>query len=138
MKKRVHFTAGAAFTLFFYVVVVIVTGGCESVTPEEREVKVSPRYASIAKGGTIELTATGWSAYKWSLSKKEIGYLTATTGSKVTYVATKGGENIQTVTVIPVGGGDVTVSTGGSETNASSMTVVSTGVTPGEATIEHR
>ncbi len=92
------------------------SAGCESDSPEEIGITVSPQYVEIgSKNATVVLTADGWHAYRWELSNQSIGYLSSVSGSKVTYTSNGSGEQI--VTVKAVGSGS-TSSSSSSGTNA--------------------
>ena len=97
-KNRYIFLAAPAALLLAGAAALFV--GCEASSPDQSEIKVSPQYVSIAPGGSVELTASGWHAYKWSLDTSGAGgYLSATTGTKVNFTAFPGKRGEQIVYV---------------------------------------
>ncbi len=75
-----------------------VFSGCETESAASQTVSVSPSYARITSNHSVSLSAAGGWNYHWELSNDSIGYLNKTTGSSVTYTATKDGQT-QTVTL---------------------------------------
>ena len=55
--------------------------GCESA--DSYEISVTPAYQEIKPGGSVALTARGWSDYKWALDVDGVGHLNRTTGERV-------------------------------------------------------
>jgi hypothetical protein len=78
----------------------LVVAGCEASSPSELAVTVTPDHATLRSGESVTLTASGWNAYKWSLSNSDIGDLSSTVGERVTYRATAAGTT--THTAVPV------------------------------------
>ena len=94
--KRVHAAWFSAVLAAMAAVVGIV--GCETESASGRVITISPSYARLEKGNSLTLTASGGWDYRWLLETPTAGYLNKTTGSQVTYTATKDGVT-QTVTV---------------------------------------
>jgi len=103
--------------------------GCETKSTDELEVLISPARATIRQGETIELRASGWTRYRWSISDPYLGSLTPTTGETVYYYATAATNAVQIVRVVGTG----TSSGTGTSTNAAGNAVDLTG----EAYITH-
>ena len=117
MKKAFFLFAAMAAAVFAIT-------GCESESMAEHSVTISPSYANLALNQSATLTANGGWNYKWSLSNREAGSLSQSTGRTVVYTAKKEGVT-QTVTV--TGNGTTSESSGSSGTNATSRsTSVST------------
>lgn len=94
--KRVHAAWFSAVLAAMAAAVGIV--GCETESASGRVITISPSYARLEKGNSLTLTASGGWDYRWLLETPTAGYLNKTTGSQVTYTATKDGVT-QTVTV---------------------------------------
>jgi len=103
--------------------------GCETKSTDELEIRVSPARATIRQGETLELTASGWSKYRWSIADPYLGSLSPTTGETVYYYATAATNAVQVVTVVGTG----TSSGGTVGTNATGTAANLTG----EALITH-
>ena len=86
--------------------------GCES--SEANDVTIAPGHATVSKGGSVVLSASGWGNFRWSLSNNDIGVLSATVGKRVVYTSIAEGENVQRVTATAIGSGSVS----GSGTNS--------------------
>ena len=87
--------------------------GCESA--DSYEISVTPAYQEIKPGGSVALTARGWSDYKWALDVDGVGHLNRTTGESVVFTAVSDVSNTTVnVTVTAVGSGS------GSSTNSAS------------------
>ena len=95
--------------------------GCES--SEANDVTVSPGHATISKGGSIVLSASGWDNFRWTLSNGDIGILSATVGREVVYTSIAAGEATQRITATAIGSG-ATTSASSSSTNATTATIV--------------
>ncbi len=62
--------------------------GCETVDEDDYAgIRVSPTYASLRRGQSVTLTASGGWNYRWALDNTEHGTLNATYGESVTYTA---------------------------------------------------
>ena len=77
--------------------------GCESA--EANDVTVSPGHATVSKGGSVALSASGWDNFRWTLSNDDIGVLSATVGRQVVYTSIASGEATQRVTATAIGSG---------------------------------
>ena len=95
--------------------------GCESA--EANDVTVSPGHATVSKGGSVRLAASGWDNFRWTLSNGDIGVLSATVGREVVYTSIAEGEATQRVTATAIGSG-ATATSSSSSTNAATSTVV--------------
>jgi hypothetical protein len=107
----------------------LMLGGCETKSTDELEVLISPSRATIRQGETIELKASGWGSYRWSIASPSLGSLTPATGETVYYFATAATNAVQVVTVVGTG----TSSGTSSVTNATAGVIDLTG----EAYITH-
>ena len=88
--------------------------GCESA--DSYTISVTPAYQEIPAGGSVTLTASGWSDYSWSLDTDGVGHLNKTTGEIVVFTADSDVSNeTVNVTATAVGSG-----TGASTTNSAS------------------
>jgi hypothetical protein len=79
--------------------VAVLLGGCETETPSEAYITVTPREAIISKGESIEFVASGWHAYVWQLSDTSLGYLSAPVGERTIYTSRVAGSATQILTV---------------------------------------
>ncbi len=91
------------------------SAGCESA--EANDVTVSPGHATVSKGGSVTLSASGWDNFRWSLSNNDIGILSATVGRQVVYTSIAAGEATQRVTATAIGAG-----VGGSSSSSTNST----------------
>ena len=112
---------------------------CETESAGGNSLSISPSEATIGIKQSITLKARGAETYSWSLSNKEIGRLSNTTGSTTTYTALSGvGEDqIVSVTASTTSGGssDTTYYSQDTTNETNTATVSSTGRT---AVIRHR
>ena len=93
--------------------------GCETTSPDEMSVAISPGYTRLAVGQSVTLTASGWRAYRWTRSTPGIGTLSSANGEQIVYTATDDGT--QTITAAPVGVGS---STNATEITAGTATIL--------------
>lgn len=96
--------------------------GCESA--EANDVTVSPGHATVSKGGSVRLSASGWDNFRWTLSNGDIGVLSATVGRQVVYTSIAAGEATQRVTATAIGSGATASTSSTSSTNATTATIV--------------
>jgi len=96
--------------------------GCES--SEANDVTIAPGHATVSKGGSVVLSASGWGNFRWSLSNNDIGVLSATVGKRVVYTSIAEGENVQRVTATAIGSGATASTSSSSSTNATTATIV--------------
>jgi VCBS repeat-containing protein len=78
----------------------LVLSACEADDAGNAEVTVTPASATVAKGGSVTLTASGWYDYKWSLSTPAIGNLSRTVGDTTVYTSLFAGPATQIVNVV--------------------------------------
>jgi hypothetical protein len=90
MKKTNRCLGASLAAAVTAAVAALLPGGCESDSPHELTVNVSPDHAKLKSGESVALTASGWSTYEWSLSNGDIGHLSSSRGERVVYLATKG------------------------------------------------
>ena len=84
--------------------------GCESA--DSYAISVTPAYQEIPAGGSVTLTASGWSDYSWALDTDGVGHLNKTTGERVVFTAASDVSNeTVNVTVTAVGSGSVSSTT---------------------------
>ena len=93
--------------------------GCETESTSQAAIALEPQSATVQNGQSIELRASGWSDYHWTLSSAGIGYLNTPTGDTVIYTSRTGSRTTQVVTVTS----DYSVLTG---TNTVSEPIAST------------
>lgn len=91
--QKIKFLLAVPIALIFSAIAIFITG-CEASSPNEMEIKISPNYLEMRVGQSVELTASGWHAYKWSISgsgsnslNNTLGILSARTGTKVSFRA---------------------------------------------------
>lgn len=85
--KNIFRTAFAAAAIVPLLALFLVSG-CDSA--DDYTVDVTPPFVDLHEGSPrVTLTATGWSDYTWTLSNKDIGFLSATHGESVVYTAAK-------------------------------------------------
>ncbi len=99
-------------------VVAAVLSGCETDTPSQIYLTITPREVIIRKGESVEFVASGWHEYVWRLSDTSLGYLSAPTGERTVYTSLRAGNASQILTVS-------IEQTGISSTTNSTVTVVS-------------
>jgi len=76
--------------------------GCESA--DSYTISVTPAYQEISAGGSVTLTASGWSDYSWALDTDGVGSLNKKTGESVVFTAASDVSNTTVnVTVTAVG-----------------------------------
>lgn len=63
--------------------------GCEVDSAGKVDVQITPQYAEVRRGQSIELTASGWDDYEWAMSNRQLGHLSKKFGHTVVYTATK-------------------------------------------------
>lgn len=108
--------------------------GCESA--EANDVTVSPGHATVSKGGSVVLSASGWDNFRWTLSNGDIGVLSATVGRQVVYTSIAAGEATQRVTATAIGAG-VGGSSSSSSTNSTAAASAAVGFSA-SAVITHK
>ena len=92
MKKRnLFFACRISGLALGAVIVLLALSGCETDSAGKVDVRVTPATAELSRGQSIELTASGWEDYRWSLGTPAIGNLSATVGQSVVYTATRSG-----------------------------------------------
>ncbi len=100
MKNPIRFVFGFSPIVLIAAVLMM---GCE-VTSKSGGVKINPSGATLRKGESITLVASGGNGYFWNLSDRTLGVLSATHGDRVVYTSLKGpsGDDpvVQTVTVV--------------------------------------
>jgi hypothetical protein len=116
MKKRNYALVAWLGSILVFAAFLVVAG-CEASSPSELAVTVTPDHATLRSGESVTLTASGWNAYRWSLSKPNIGDLSSTVGESVSYRATAAGST--TLTPVPA---DFTEVTGSGITNTYTRT----------------
>ena len=94
--------------------------GCESA--ESNDIVITPGHATVSKGGSVALSASGWDNFRWTLSNGDIGVLSATVGRSVVYTSTSAGEATQRVTATAIGSG-ATASSSSHSTNSTANVV---------------
>ena len=114
--------------MFAVLLAAVLLISCETKSTDELEIRISPSRATIRQGETIELVASGWGGYRWSIASPLLGSLTPTTGETVYYYATAETNAVQVVTVVGTGTSSVNTTTNTS-TRAVNLT--------GEAYITH-
>jgi hypothetical protein len=86
--------------------------GCEANSTAESDINVTPSSARLRPGQSATFTASGWSAYRWSLSDGSIGTLNRHIGDSVVYTAIKlGSSNTVQVLTCSANTSDTTVTT---------------------------
>lgn len=73
---------------------------CETDDADNATVTVTPASATVAKGGSVALKASGWYNYKWSLSMPAIGSLSSASGETTVYTSLSAGAATQIVFVV--------------------------------------
>jgi hypothetical protein len=73
--------------------------GCETESTSQAYITVTPPDATLHRGESVELNASGWSNYHWSLSNTDIGWLNRPTGDTVIYTSRSSSNTTQTITV---------------------------------------
>jgi hypothetical protein len=73
--------------------------GCETDDAANGTVTVTPASATVGKGGSVPLAASGWYGYTWSLLDSGIGRLSKSTGETTVYTALSAGPATQIVVV---------------------------------------
>ncbi len=68
---------------------VLISQGCETESASQTDIQVTPGFAEVSRGEAVGLSATGWSRYRWSLAHPDWGHLSAGTGDRVVYTATR-------------------------------------------------
>ena len=115
MKKITGLAAASAaiatFAVFF--------AGCESA--DSYSISVSPGHTQLKPGQSVELVASGWNDYTWSMDTTGVGHLSRSTGARVVFTAESGVTNATvTVTATAVGSGGGASGTNGTDTATSS------------------
>ena len=100
----------------------LLSAGCESA--ESNDVTITPSHATLAKGGSVALTANGWGDFRWTLSDRSLGVLSATVGKTVVYTAVSSGETVQHVTATAIGHGGGSSSTNSTASAGFSATAI--------------
>jgi hypothetical protein len=97
---------------------------CETESANNADIIISPASVTLGQGEQVELTASGWSDYRWSLSDEHMGALSRRTGETTVYTAvSSGGSNsVQTVTATGLGYG------GNNTTNYTDLVVSGTAI----------
>lgn len=130
MKKKLRLSAALAALA---AAVLAFAPGCESA--EANDVTVSPGHATVSKGGSVRLSASGWDNFRWTLSNGDIGVLSATVGREVVYTSIAEGEATQRITATAIGSGaTATVSS----TSTNSTTSASLAGYSASSVITHR
>lgn len=99
IRNRFPFLLGTVFA----VSLLFATAGCETDSASDIAINISPSGGTLNAGQTIQLTASGGWNYRWSCDQEK-GYLSSTTGSKVSYTAYSASSNTtHTITVTGIG-----------------------------------
>lgn len=79
-------------TLFCMILaaVAVTLAGCETESSDNISISISPNNATIARGESVTLTASGWRDYTWSLADTSAGVLSTTKGDSTIYTAIDG------------------------------------------------
>ena len=86
--------------------VFLLAAGCETESADSLDISISPSFAKVKSGGSVTLTASGWSNCEWSADQ---GQLSSTHGKSVTFIAAGLGSNTSCkVTASPLYGGSST------------------------------
>lgn len=93
-------------------VCVALLAGCEVDSADQTTVKITPDYFELKRLESVQLTATGWDTYRWSLATPGIGTLSGTTGNTVTYTATDSGSEEEMTQVVYADGVIATATNG--------------------------
>ncbi len=76
--------------------------GCESdrtKSVRKARIDVSPHHATVRHGESVDLVASGWDEYSWTLKHDAYGALSHRTGDRVRYTRIGGTNVVQVVTV---------------------------------------
>lgn len=121
--KTSKFVAGLAFVLAVGGVGALFCG-CETEPANSADIIISPSSVTLGQGEQVELTASGWTDYRWSLSDESMGALSRRTGDTTVYTAvSSGGSNsVQTVTATGLGYG------GNNSSNSTDLVVSGTAI----------
>ncbi len=86
--------------------------GCEVDSADQTTVKITPDYFELNRLESVQLTASGWSDYRWSLARPADGTLSTTTGNTVTYTAIASGSEEEFTQVVYADGVIATATNG--------------------------
>lgn len=114
-KPNLHPMLFAGLPALALFLALLCSGGCEVKSAAKVDVSVTPARAELRRGESVDLTASGWEDFRWTLSNNNIGTLSATVGRTVVYTSTRSGSTVaegetleQVVTAIGITQGGTT------------------------------